>query len=141
MDLFSLIRNPNPFKVKTGTRPRTAHEVPLLTATTSRVIDMEDPTVASGSSGTPSTVERSPLEFDNEDPTLSLAEGARAEEHVQEELAHKISPVETATTTKVVQEAVHEEMMAATEPLINKRHKQMRRKRVNEEAEANVPPK
>ncbi|GKC96604.1 hypothetical protein Tco_1162046 [Tanacetum coccineum] len=67
IDLFSLIRNPNPFKVKTGTRPRAAHEVPLLTATASRVIDMEDPTVASGSSGTPSTVERSPLDFDNED--------------------------------------------------------------------------
>ncbi|GJW37610.1 hypothetical protein Tco_0060530 [Tanacetum coccineum] len=122
MNLFSLIRNPNPFKVKTGTRPCAAHEVPLLTAMTSRVIDMEDPTVASGSSGTPSTVER-------------------AKEHVQEGLAHEIPPLETATTTKVVQEAVHEEEVAATELTVNKRRKQMRRKRVNKEAEANAPPK
>ncbi|GJU59422.1 hypothetical protein Tco_1237188 [Tanacetum coccineum] len=140
-DRGGLIRNPNPFKVETGTRPRAAHEVPLLTATASRVIDMEDPTVASGSSGTPSTVERSPLDFDNEDPAPSLAEGAGAEEHVQEGLAHEIPPVETATTTEVVQEAVHEEEVAATEPPVNKRRKQMRRKRVNEEAEANAPPK
>ncbi|GJW95903.1 hypothetical protein Tco_0175575 [Tanacetum coccineum] len=141
MDLFSLIRNPNPFKVKTGTRPRAAHEVPLLTATASHVIDMEDPTVASGSSRTPSTVERSSLDFDNKDPAPSLVERVGAEEHVQEGLAHEIPPVETAMTTEVVQEAVHEEEVAATEPPVNKRRKQMRRKRVNEEAEANTPPK
>ncbi|GJV34755.1 hypothetical protein Tco_1395155 [Tanacetum coccineum] len=122
MDLFSLIRNPNPFKVKTRMRPRAVHEVPLLTATANRVIDLEDPTVASGSSGTPSTVER-------------------AEEHVQEGLTHEIPPVETAMTTEVVQEAVHEEEVDATEPPVNKRRKQMRRKRVNEEAETNAPPK
>ncbi|GJU60205.1 hypothetical protein Tco_1237971 [Tanacetum coccineum] len=132
MDLFILIRNPNPFKINTGTRPRAAHEVPLLTAMAIRVIAIEDPTVASGSSGTPSTVERSPLDFDNKDPTPSLAEGAGAEEHVQEG---------SATTTEDVQEAVHEEEVAATEPPVNKRRKQMRRKRVNEEAEANALPK
>ncbi|GKC15306.1 hypothetical protein Tco_1012088 [Tanacetum coccineum] len=49
---------PNPAKVKTGIRPRAAHVVPLLTATASRVIDMEDTTMASGSSGTPSTLEK-----------------------------------------------------------------------------------
>nr|GEU77894.1 putative transposase (putative), gypsy type [Tanacetum cinerariifolium] len=42
MDLLSLIRAPNPTKVRTGTRPRAAHEVPLLTVTASRVIEMED---------------------------------------------------------------------------------------------------
>ncbi|GKC05424.1 hypothetical protein Tco_0997034 [Tanacetum coccineum] len=141
MDLFSLIRKPNPFKVKTGMWPRAAHEVLLLNVTASRVIDMEDPTVASGSSGTPSIVKRSPLDFDNEDTALSLAEGARAEEHVQEGLTHEIPPVKTATTIEVIQEAVHEEEVAATEPPINKRRKQMRCKRVNEEAEANAPPK
>ncbi|GJY45140.1 hypothetical protein Tco_0433353 [Tanacetum coccineum] len=140
-DRGSLIRNPNPFKVETGTRSRVAHQVMLLTATASRVIDMEDPTVASGSSGTPSTVERSTLDFDNEDSASSLAEGARAEEHVQKGLAHEIPPVKTTTTTKVVQEAVHEKEVAAMEPPVNKRRKQMRRKRVNEEAEANAPPK
>nr|GEV59010.1 hypothetical protein [Tanacetum cinerariifolium] len=54
MDLFNLIRAPNPTKVKAGTRPRAAHEVPLLTVTASRVIDMEDPAAATDSSGVPS---------------------------------------------------------------------------------------
>nr|GEV21873.1 RNA-directed DNA polymerase, eukaryota, reverse transcriptase zinc-binding domain protein [Tanacetum cinerariifolium] len=54
MDFFSLISAPNPTKVKTETRPRAAHEVPLLTATANCVIDMEDMTGASGFSGTPS---------------------------------------------------------------------------------------
>nr|GEV62204.1 hypothetical protein [Tanacetum cinerariifolium] len=48
IDLFSLISAPNPTKVKTGTRPRAAHEVSLLTATASRVIDMKDTAVAEG---------------------------------------------------------------------------------------------
>ncbi|GJR66811.1 hypothetical protein Tco_0012876 [Tanacetum coccineum] len=49
---------PNPTKVKTGTRQRAAHEVPLMTATASRVIKMVDVAELSTSSGTPSTVER-----------------------------------------------------------------------------------
>nr|GEW18300.1 hypothetical protein [Tanacetum cinerariifolium] len=53
MDLFSLISAPNPTKVKTETRPRAAHEVPLLTATANHVIDIEDITGASGSPRTP----------------------------------------------------------------------------------------
>ncbi|GJX04445.1 hypothetical protein Tco_0190361 [Tanacetum coccineum] len=60
MDLFNLISTPNPTKVKTGTRPRAAHEVSLLTVTASRVIDMEETTLASGSSGTPSALEKLP---------------------------------------------------------------------------------
>nr|GEV82659.1 hypothetical protein [Tanacetum cinerariifolium] len=71
MDLFSLIRASNPTKVKTGTRPRAAHEVPLLTVTASRVIEMEDPAAATDSSGVPSTIERSPLDFANENPSPS----------------------------------------------------------------------
>nr|GEX22918.1 transposase (putative), gypsy type [Tanacetum cinerariifolium] len=80
MDLFSLISAPNPAKVKTETRPRAAHEVPLLTATANRVIDMEDMTGASGSSGTPSTIEKSPLDFSNEDPPPLITESIGAEE-------------------------------------------------------------
>ncbi|GKF94632.1 hypothetical protein Tco_0284332, partial [Tanacetum coccineum] len=57
IDLFNLIKAPNPTKVKIGTRQRTAHEVPLLTATTSRMIQMVDATELSTSSGTPSTME------------------------------------------------------------------------------------
>nr|GEV03722.1 hypothetical protein [Tanacetum cinerariifolium] len=58
MDLFNLIRAPNPTKVKVGTRFRATHEVPLLTITASRVIEMEDPATATESSKTPSTIER-----------------------------------------------------------------------------------
>ncbi|GKE92595.1 hypothetical protein Tco_1573690, partial [Tanacetum coccineum] len=53
MDLFNLISTLNPTKVKTGTRPYAAHEVPVLTVTANRVIDMGDAAAASKSSGTP----------------------------------------------------------------------------------------
>ncbi|GKB30742.1 hypothetical protein Tco_0870143 [Tanacetum coccineum] len=114
MDLFNLISAPNPSKVKTGIRPRAAHEVPLLTVTTNRVIEMKDPSVASGSSGTSSTVER---------------------------LAHEEPPKETAATTEVAEEAVLGEEIASVEPLVSKKRKQLRRKRGNVEVEVNVPPK
>nr|GEY56776.1 hypothetical protein [Tanacetum cinerariifolium] len=51
MNLFNLIHAPNPTKVKTGTHPRDAHEVPLLTIIASRVIEMKDPAAATDSSG------------------------------------------------------------------------------------------
>nr|GEU57139.1 hypothetical protein [Tanacetum cinerariifolium] len=63
MDLFSLIRAPNPTKAKVGSRPRAPHEVPLLTLTANRVIEMDDPATAIDSSGVPPTIERSPLDF------------------------------------------------------------------------------
>nr|GEY12871.1 hypothetical protein [Tanacetum cinerariifolium] len=65
MDLFNLIRTPNPTKVKTGSRPHAPHEVSLLTLTASRVIEMDEP-AATDSSGVPSTIERSPLDFAHE---------------------------------------------------------------------------
>nr|GFB43890.1 hypothetical protein [Tanacetum cinerariifolium] len=65
---------PNPTKVKTETRPHVAHEVPLLTATASRVIDMGGTTVASGSSGTPAAIEKSPPNFADEDPPPVITE-------------------------------------------------------------------
>nr|GEW27026.1 transposase (putative), gypsy type [Tanacetum cinerariifolium] len=63
MDLFNLIHAPNPTKVKTGSRPCAPHEVPLLTLTATRVIELDDPAAATDSSGVPSTIERSPLDF------------------------------------------------------------------------------
>nr|GEY01723.1 reverse transcriptase domain-containing protein [Tanacetum cinerariifolium] len=53
MDLFNLIRALNPTKV------------PLLTLTAPRVIEMDEP-AATDSSGVPSTIERSPLDFAHE---------------------------------------------------------------------------
>nr|GEW98754.1 hypothetical protein [Tanacetum cinerariifolium] len=43
MDLFNLIRAPNPTKVKTESLSRAPHEVPFLTLTATRVIEMDDP--------------------------------------------------------------------------------------------------
>ncbi|GJU55461.1 hypothetical protein Tco_1229175 [Tanacetum coccineum] len=59
------------------TRPRAAHEVPLLTVTASHVIEMEDAAVASESSETPSTIEKSPLDFANEDPPQTITKRGR----------------------------------------------------------------
>nr|GFC72751.1 hypothetical protein [Tanacetum cinerariifolium] len=66
MDLFGLIHAPNPTKVRTGSRPRAPHEHPLLTLTASRVIEMDEPAVAMDSSGVPSAIEKSPLDFADE---------------------------------------------------------------------------
>nr|GFB10720.1 hypothetical protein [Tanacetum cinerariifolium] len=67
IDLFSLIRAPNPTKVKTGSRLRASHEVPLLTLTAVGVIEMNEPAAATDSPGAPSAVEKSPLDFAYED--------------------------------------------------------------------------
>nr|GEX77425.1 hypothetical protein [Tanacetum cinerariifolium] len=75
MDLFNLIRAPNPTKVKTGSHPRAPHEVPLLILTAPRVIEMDEP-AATDSSGVPSTIERSPLDFAHE--AGALDQGAAA---------------------------------------------------------------
>nr|GEV45469.1 hypothetical protein [Tanacetum cinerariifolium] len=66
MDLFGLICAPNPTKVKTGSRPRAPHKLPLLTLTASRVIEMDEPAVETDSSGVPSAIEKSPLVFADE---------------------------------------------------------------------------
>ncbi|GJU56456.1 hypothetical protein Tco_1230170 [Tanacetum coccineum] len=128
---------PNPTKVKTGARPRAAHEVSLLTVTASRVIDMEDTVVASESSRTPSTIEKSPLDFANKDPPQTITERGGTEDQVQDKLAYEIPLTGNASTTGVALEIGLEEEVAAMRPLVNKR----RRKRGNNEAEANAPPK
>ncbi|GJS04107.1 hypothetical protein Tco_0320615 [Tanacetum coccineum] len=137
MDLFNLISAPNPAKVKTGTRPRAAHEVPLLTATANRVIDMEDTTGASGSSGTSSTVEKSQLDFAYEDPSPSITKRVGTEDQVLVEVSDEVPPVENPPTTEVAPEPDLEKETTVMRPLINKR----RRKRGNDEADANAPPK
>nr|GEY76162.1 hypothetical protein [Tanacetum cinerariifolium] len=131
------VRAPNPTKKKTGTRPRAAHGVPLLTATASRVIDMEDPAVVSRSSGTPPSLEKSPLDFADEDIPQRITERGAIKDQVQDELSHGIAPVENATTTKVVLEPSLEKEVAAMGPRVNKRC----RKKGNDEVEASAPPK
>ncbi|GKB28991.1 hypothetical protein Tco_0868392 [Tanacetum coccineum] len=82
MDLFNLISVSNPTKVKTRIRPRAAYEVPLLTATANRVIDMEDTIRTSESSGAPFAMEKSPLDFANENPSPLITEKEGTEEQI-----------------------------------------------------------
>nr|GEX66500.1 hypothetical protein [Tanacetum cinerariifolium] len=93
-DLFSLISAPNPTKVKTESRPRAAHEVPLLTVTANWVIEIEDPAAATDLSGVPSTIKRSPLNFATE-----------AEAEDQGTMALKVPPPEDMSTTRGAPEA------------------------------------
>ncbi|GJS56230.1 hypothetical protein Tco_0629592 [Tanacetum coccineum] len=120
-----------------GTCPRAAHEVALLTITASRVIEIEDAVVASESSGMPSTIEKSLLNFDNEDPPPTITERGRTEDQIQDEVAYEIPPTGDASTTGVTLEVGLEAKVAAMGPLVNKRH----RKRGNNKAEANASPK
>ncbi|GJU78684.1 hypothetical protein Tco_1275754 [Tanacetum coccineum] len=128
MDLFNLIRAPNPTKVKIGTRPRAAHKVPLLTVTTSRVIEMEEPTVATESSRTPSTIKRSPLDFAIENPSQQITGDDRTEDQVQGIVASEVPPPENVTTSGVALETDLGEEVAAMGPRVSKK----RRKRRND---------
>ncbi|GJV95977.1 hypothetical protein Tco_1547554 [Tanacetum coccineum] len=82
MDLFNLINAPNPLKVKTGSRPRLSHEVPLLTATASCVINTENMPSTSVSSETPPVIVKSPMDFSNEESLQLLTEGDETETQV-----------------------------------------------------------
>ncbi|GJQ89427.1 hypothetical protein Tco_0000566 [Tanacetum coccineum] len=113
MDLFGLIKNPNP-KVKVGTRPRAAHEVPLLQATASRVVNMEETPTISTSTGTPSAMEKSPLDFADED-----------------------HPAAESAATEVPPETNLEQEVLTMGPPVNKR----RRKRDRGEDGASAPSK
>nr|GEU70949.1 hypothetical protein [Tanacetum cinerariifolium] len=90
MDIFNLISSPNPSKVKTGLCPRATHEVPLLTATVSQVIDMEDPDAAKESFRTPFAIEKSPLDFDNENPSSPITECKGTKDQAHEIVAPEI---------------------------------------------------
>ncbi|GJY34970.1 hypothetical protein Tco_0420348 [Tanacetum coccineum] len=90
---------------------------------------------------TPSTVEKSPLDFADEDLPLPNTEGVGTEEKIQDELSREILPVRHTTTAEVIPKTGLEEEVATMGPPVNKRRKQMRHKRANDEAEANAPPK
>nr|GEU50759.1 hypothetical protein [Tanacetum cinerariifolium] len=97
---------------------------------------MEDMTGASGSSGTPSTVEKSPLDFSNEDPPLLITERIRTEEQGHDELSQGISPG-IPPDTDVAPEPDLEKETVSMGSLVNKTC----RKRGPNEAKANAPPK
>nr|GEZ78321.1 hypothetical protein [Tanacetum cinerariifolium] len=125
MDLFSLIRAPNPTKVTTGSRPRAPHEVPLLTLTATRVIEMDEPAVTADSSGVPSTIERSPLDFAHE------AEASGRGTTAPEMPSPRDVPTTTAPGADQAVETVAAEPPAARESC----------KRGHDGTDANAPPK
>ncbi|GJU09302.1 hypothetical protein Tco_1131698 [Tanacetum coccineum] len=98
---------------------------------------MEDPATATESSGTPSTIEKSPLDFDNENQSQQVIEGDGAENPAQETVASETLPPVNSLTTRVAPNRDSEEEVAADVPLVSKR----RRKRGNDGANANAPPK
>nr|GEX09199.1 transposase (putative), gypsy type [Tanacetum cinerariifolium] len=125
MDLFNLIRAPNPTKVKTRSRPRALHELPLLALTAPRVIEMDEPAAATDSSGVPSAIERSPLDFAYK-AEASARETAAPEMPPPEEV-----PITTALGADQAAETVVAEPSAVRES----------RKRGHEGIDANAPPK
>nr|GFB31891.1 hypothetical protein [Tanacetum cinerariifolium] len=111
--------------VKTGSRPRAPHEVPLLTLTATRVIEMDELAVATDSSGVPSTIERSPLDFAHE--AVASGKGFAAPEMP--------SPEDVPTTTAPgADQAVK---TVAVEPFAARES----RKRGHDGTDASAPPK
>nr|GEU29323.1 hypothetical protein [Tanacetum cinerariifolium] len=132
IDLFSLIRAPNPTKVKTGRRPRAAHEVPMLTVTANRVIEIEDPVTTTDSSRVPSTIERSPLDFAHKEPSQQLPRPKDQKATIPE-----VPPPKNVPNMGFAPEAGQAERVAATSPLVVKVH----RKRGHDGVDTNAPPK
>ncbi|GJY01734.1 hypothetical protein Tco_0359886 [Tanacetum coccineum] len=98
---------------------------------------MEEVVTTSTSSGTPSAMEKSPLDFSNEDPSLMITNRGETENLVPAETSQEDPPAENTTTAGVVPEVNLEKEETAIGPLVNKR----RRKRDKSEMEANAPPK
>nr|GFC53328.1 hypothetical protein [Tanacetum cinerariifolium] len=125
MDLFGLICAPNPTKVKTGSRPRAPHELSLLTLTASRVIEMDEPAVATDSSSVPSAIKKSPLDFADE-----------AEASGRETAAPEMPPPEEVPFATVPGSSQAVEAIVAEPPTVRES-----RKRGPEGIDANAPPK
>nr|GEW47724.1 hypothetical protein [Tanacetum cinerariifolium] len=106
-------------------RPRAPHELPLLTLTAPRVIEMDEPAAVTDSSGVPSTIERSPLDFAHE------FEDSGRETAAPEMPSRKEVPITTAPGTDQAVETVAVEPPAVRES----------RKRGHEGIDANAPSK
>ncbi|GKB56581.1 hypothetical protein Tco_0912767 [Tanacetum coccineum] len=60
---------------------------------------MEDHITTTESSSTPSTIKKSPLDFDNENPSQQITEGTGMEDQVQEMVAPEIPPPGNSSST------------------------------------------
>nr|GFA63203.1 hypothetical protein [Tanacetum cinerariifolium] len=72
---------------------------------------------------TPSTVEKSPLDFSNEDPPPLITESIRAEEQGQDEMYHRAAPVGNPPYTGVALEPDLEKETVDTRALVSKRRR------------------
>ncbi|GKA11391.1 hypothetical protein Tco_0690937 [Tanacetum coccineum] len=136
MDLFGLIKNPNP-KVKVGTRPRATHEVPLLQATAGRVVNMKETPTISTSTSTPSAMEKSPLAFADEDVQTEVVGEHQTDNPVFTTVPQQEQPAAESAATKVLPEANLEQEVLTMGPPVNKR----RRKRDRGETGSSAPSK
>nr|GFB67556.1 hypothetical protein [Tanacetum cinerariifolium] len=110
---------------RTGSRPRAPHELPLLTLTAPRVIEMDELAAATDSSGVSSAIERSPLDFADE-----------AEASGRETAAPEMPPPEEVPITTVPGGNQAAETVAVEPPAVRES-----RKRGHEGIDANAPPK
>ncbi|GJX11600.1 hypothetical protein Tco_0201459 [Tanacetum coccineum] len=104
-------------------------------ATAIRVIQMVDAAELSTSSGTPSTVERSPLDFLNEDAPPPVTQGAEAGVHGTTVAEQKIPMKDDAEATKAAVEPDLKKEVVSMGPTIKKR----RRKRDAGRGGSNAP--
>nr|GEU62671.1 hypothetical protein [Tanacetum cinerariifolium] len=78
--------------------------------------DDRDPVAATDSSGGPSIIERSPLDFSNEDPSQQSTGGNETEDQGHEAVALEVPPPKNVTTTRVAPKTGQVERIAATGP-------------------------
>nr|GEW00190.1 hypothetical protein [Tanacetum cinerariifolium] len=100
-------------------------------------IDLEDPDAATKPSGTSSTIEKSPLDFNNENPSQQITEGKGTEGQAQETVAPKIPPPGNVSATRAIPEVGVKKEIAVMGPPLSKK----RRKRGKNRDVENAPPK
>nr|GFD27369.1 hypothetical protein [Tanacetum cinerariifolium] len=105
--------------------PHAPHELPLLTLTAPRVIEMDEPAAAMDSSGVPSAIERSSLDFTNE-----------AEASSRETAAPEMPPPEEVPITTAPGADRAAKIVAVEPPAVRES-----RKKGHEGIDANAPPK
>nr|GEW12373.1 reverse transcriptase domain-containing protein [Tanacetum cinerariifolium] len=116
---------PKSYKGEDQKPPGCPHEVPLLILTANRVIKMDDPAAVTDSSGVPSTIERSPLEFAHE-----------AEISDQGTVALEMPPSRDVSATDAPGAGQAEEVAATDPPAATES-----RKRGRNGTDVNTPPK
>nr|GEU53295.1 hypothetical protein [Tanacetum cinerariifolium] len=84
---------------------------------------MEDSVMATDSSGIPSTIERSPLDFANENPSQQSTRGDKTKDQGQETVAPEVPPPKNVTTTRVAPETGLVEEITTMGPRVIKEYR------------------